>query len=104
MDIVSDLHIDQWNSGNPFMVVADFPIPWKLISNRSPILIVAGDISDDITESLSYLRKLRRYYKKIVYIDGNHEHLSVYPELLNTNEIKKYKNIEYRSVKYNQIV
>ena len=76
LDLVSDLHIDQWDSNLPNLYpcgeVKNFPFQWNGIV-KSPYLIVAGDISDDLDLSLSYLDNISKYYKKILFVDGNHE-------------------------------
>lgn len=101
-DIVSDLHIDQWNPtykiSNPCGEVKNFPLKWNSTDN---ILIVAGDISDDLERSCKYLNDLSNYYSTILFVDGNHEHVNNYPDLYTSEEIKnsidKYnkKNIKY---------
>ena len=94
-DVASDLHIDQWglNIKNkyPCGEVKNFPYEWK--DTDTKLLVVAGDISDDINVSIDYLNKVSEYYDKILFVDGNHEHVIVYPELYTTEEIDtKIKN------------
>ena len=88
-DIVSDLHIDQWDSSlnikNPCGEVLDYPFKFK--EQPSKILIIAGDISDDIDLSIKYLNEISNNYEKILFVDGNHEHVSSYPKLLSNKEI-----------------
>ena len=95
-DLSSDLHIDYWNSKystiNQIGEVKDFPIVWE---PTSQILVIAGDISDNIDNSFEYMRKLRRYYKTIIFIDGNHEHYSINPSLLDKSLFPDYKGIYY---------
>ena len=51
LDLVSDLHIDQWDSSlqnlYPCGEIKTFPFNWDKV-NHSKILVVAGDISDNI--------------------------------------------------------
>lgn len=65
LDLVSDLHIDHWGTPHQF--------DW-LHTQQSDTLVVAGDTSDSIDLSCSYLDKLCDYYKTVLVIDGNHEH------------------------------
>jgi metallophosphoesterase superfamily enzyme len=51
----------------------------KKEKDKSKILIVAGDICDDLNDSINYLDHISQYYDKVLYVDGNHEHISQYP-------------------------
>ena len=51
------------------------------LKNNSKYLIVAGDISDRLNTSLNYLDQISDYYEKILFVDGNHEHVNIYPKL-----------------------
>ena len=90
-DIVSDLHIDQWDSSlsgqYPCGKVKD--IPFNFPKSDSRILIVAGDISDNIDLSLQYLNDISNQYDKVLFVDGNHEHVSKYPLLISTEDINQ---------------
>ena len=90
LDIVSDLHIDQWDSSlnikNPCGEVSDSVYKFNKTNNR--ILVIAGDISDEIDLSVNYLNEVSEYYERVLFVDGNHEHVSVFPNLLSTEEIK----------------
>ena len=83
LDVVSDLHIDQWSDDYkpkyPCGIIKHFPLKFDNIKNE--YLIVAGDICDDLNESINYLNKISVHYKKIIFVDGNHEHVNVYPNL-----------------------
>lgn len=84
IDYVSDLHIDHWDERyRPFYPLGErknFPLNWEKMK-QSDILVIAGDISDNLFTSLEYLNQLKKLYKHIVFIDGNHEHIPVYPRL-----------------------
>ena len=105
IDIISDLHIDQWNS----KIYTKYPLgnvvdsPFKLPKSDARVLIIAGDIADDIDESMKYLNKLSKTnnYDKILFIDGNHEHVNSYPMLFDVDEIyKKIKSLKNNKVTY----
>ena len=82
LDLVSDLHIDQWDSKLPNLYpcgeIKTFPLSWDIV-NHSKILVVAGDISDKLDLSLEYLDKISKNYEKVLFVDGNHEHSLKYP-------------------------
>ena len=96
--IVSDLHIDNWDTNlvNKYACGKrdDKPIKWEY--NENIILVIAGDISDNFDLSIDYLNNISKYYKKIIFIDGNHEHVMEYPRLIPRYEmvykLKKLNN------------
>lgn len=100
-DYVSDLHIDHWDkrftTKTQYGEAKDYPIDWS--KANSEILIIAGDISDDINVSIKYIKEIKKYYKKILFVDGNHEHYCVKPNLLDsikfTKAIKKIKDVYF---------
>ena len=102
LEIVSDLHIDQWdpkfNISNPCGEVKNSPLKWNLSDN---ILVIAGDISDDLDRTCKYLNELSNYYSTILFVDGNHEHVNHYPCLYSNEEIlKKINDYGNENVKY----
>jgi hypothetical protein len=88
LDIVSDLHIDQWNSSymNQFPCGKISHYPYK-INSQSNMLVVAGDVSDDLNLTMNYLDNLLSMYRYILFVDGNHEHVHRYPDLYTHDEI-----------------
>lgn len=88
IDIISDLHVDHWDkdykSKFPCCKTAHSPYYLCKEGNKEDILIIAGDISDDFNMSIEYLKDQLRSntkYSKVLFVDGNHEHCSSYPEL-----------------------
>ena len=59
IDLVSDLHLEHWDPKikSPFVIgkVTNYPINLDKEKNKSKILIVAGDICDDLNQSIDYL-------------------------------------------------
>ncbi len=92
MDIISDLHIDHWDVtiGVKYPCGSRIHHPFK-ITPQSDILIVAGDISDDLELSLKYLDEVSKHYKKVLFVDGNHEHVNIYPELYSIDQWRSYR-------------
>ena len=93
-DIISDLHIDHWSenykSNYPHGHILNNP--FELSNTTSDYLIVAGDVADDLNSTLDYLNKASKYYKKILFVDGNHEHVNKYPDLYSTKYINSLIN------------
>ena len=91
IDIVSDLHIDQWNTDldNKYPCGQRSNYPYDFDNKKANILVVAGDTSDNINLSLDYLEQVSEKYDKILFIDGNHEHVHKYPNLYKTSEINE---------------
>lgn len=91
IDLISDLHIDHWDPKikSSFAVgkVKNYPFDLKKEQEKSKILVVAGDICDDLNQAIEYIDHVSQYYEKVLYVDGNHEHISQYPELYSTNYI-----------------
>ena len=90
IDIVSDLHIDQWSTNYknkyPCGEVKNFPLKFENV--QSQYLIVAGDVCDNLNESIKYLNEISIHYEKILFVDGNHEHVHKYPYLYQKKYIK----------------
>jgi len=89
IDLVSDLHIDQWSQMTnkyPCGPIKNAPMKWET-PDRPSILIVAGDISDNLKISLDYLDSISMYYDHVLFVDGNHEHVYEYPNLLEHQDI-----------------
>ena len=65
IDIISDLHIDQWdNSLNnlyPCGIIKNYPFEFP--QSESKILIIAGDIADDLDLAIEYLDMI--FYKPL---------------------------------------
>lgn len=97
-ELISDIHIDHWDNNYkakyPCCKTKNHPLIYE--DKKDKILIVAGDICDDIEISINYLDEISKYYKKILFVDGNHEHTTKYPYLNSVEYIdslvKKKKN------------
>lgn len=103
IDIVSDLHIDHWslkyNKKYPFGTRKEYPFHFNPNLNSS-LLVIAGDICDDIKESVNFLHYASHFYDKVLFVDGNHEHTHKYPELystLNISNLIDNKKVVYLS-------
>lgn len=70
VDIASDLHVDRWPG----------TIDWSK-NKKSDIIIVAGDISDDINDTVKVVNKLTDIYEHVLFIEGNHEYQKYFPDL-----------------------
>lgn len=66
IDICSDLHINthsDWKYQN-----------WLNPSSRGQVLIIAGDVSNNLGDLESFFISATNRYEIVVYVDGNHEH------------------------------
>ena len=86
-DIVSDLHVDYWKDTN-------FIYNWKCHKNAD-IVIIAGDIADDVNLVIQELHNACDVYKKVLYVDGNHESTQYYNDLSIANTIIQ-NNLKHR--------
>ena len=96
IDIISDLHQDYWDMRYN-IVDRQYHAPFTL--NPTPetdILIVTGDVSNNITLTLEYLKYWKRKYKFVLFVDGVKEHTQkLYSVTEIANEMKRpmYKGI-----------
>ena len=79
-DLVSDVHIDYWDIRLPLKYPCGSRkhAPCQL-TPMSDILVVAGDVSDDITLTCEWLQK--QSYNTILFVEGNHEHIEYYEHM-----------------------
>lgn len=93
IDLVSDLHIDHWDSTKKTKYTIgknrNFPSNFEYSTDKSNILVIAGDICDNIEESINFLDYISQYYDIVLFVDGNHEHSYNYPDLYSTEYINK---------------
>jgi len=96
IDIISDLHQDYWDMR--YNLIKDqYHAPFTI--NPTPgtdILIVTGDVSNDMTLTLEYLKYWKRKYKFVLFVDGAKEHtqkLHSVKEIANEMEKPIYNGI-----------
>lgn len=66
-DLASDLHINHYA-----------PFRWDNVTpSEADILIIAGDMSEDLEETADFLFDAKKYYKNVCYVDGNHDHYQI---------------------------
>ena len=97
IDFVSDLHIEMWdpqyNIKHPCGERSNNPLDINIFKNSdSKILIVAGDTSDSLELSIKKLDEIGKYYEKVLFIDGNHEHVNKIPNMYSQYEIEELTN------------
>ena len=103
IDLCSDLHIDQWDTNifNKYPNGHKKDFPFKFSNNTgAKYLIIAGDISDNLNNSINYLNDVTERYDKVLLVDGNHEHVNKYPKLYTT----KYINERIQELNNDKIV
>ena len=96
IDLISDLHNEHWDKSIPYKPWDEkdttIHAPFKLNVINAEILVVAGDITDNIDDSIIYLNTLSKHYKYVLFVDGNHEHYNYYPKLYSDDDINsKFK-------------
>lgn len=92
IDICSDLHVDRHHSATkPLILPGDGPSHWPVghVGDRdkyfhfdfewyrtagSNVLIIAGDISDHLSDVQDVVTHAAKFYEHVVIVDGNHEH------------------------------
>lgn len=93
-DLASDLHVD--------FDIND--IDWaSKKTHDSDIIIIAGDVSNTVEQTVDELRRISDHYKHVIFVDGNHEHYGnqLGQKTINDTEnelldkLSKYQNIAY---------
>lgn len=74
VDICSDTHADCQQMCKEKSLNRNEWQKWK--NNGSNILLIAGDISNNVNYTLRYLEHISKNYDRVLYVDGNHEHYS----------------------------
>lgn len=69
-DVISDLHFTH-HIKNTDKKIERFII--DKINPRSEYIIIAGDIANSIYDILSFFKVLKRFYKRIIFVFGNHD-------------------------------
>lgn len=89
-DLVSDLHNNFWPS--------NARINWEGIGT-SLIAVVLGDINIDSEDTYKTIVEISKYYKYVIFVDGNHEHNNECGFQEHNNQLRaqlsKYQNIAY---------
>ena len=88
-DLISDLNIESWP--------VDQQVQWQGIGT-SLVAVVLGNTSASLNKSYQTLLEISKYYRHVVFVEGDIEHDS--NEINDTREIikeklKKYQNITY---------
>lgn len=87
-DLISDLHNDTWSQNDK--------INWEGLGT-SLVAVVLGDVSNNIDDTYETVVDISKYYKYVVYVDGNNEHngqLNIQERTyLLKNKLSKYHNI-----------
>lgn len=94
IDICSDLHVDKHHGVTRLLTMpGEGPSHWPVghVGERdkyfhfdfqwyrnpgSEVLVIAGDVSNNIEDTYSVLEHACKFYDNVVFVDGNHEHYS----------------------------
>ena len=75
IDYVSDLHLTHYISKKESITKIDKLVQDKIsMQVKGDILVVAGDIDEDINRVSELLYSCSKYYKKVIFVLGNHEY------------------------------
>ena len=75
IDYVSDLHLTRYISKNESITKIDKLVQDKIsMQVKGDILVVAGDIDEDINRVSELLYSCSKYYKKVIFVLVNHEY------------------------------
>lgn len=86
-DLISDLHL------------VDHDFDW-FNTATSPVCVVAGDVTDDQSILVAFLKHLSGCYQQVLYIDGNSEHKHSLLDIDQSYRILKHKISNIRHVQY----
>lgn len=67
--IISDLHLDQWETKGLRPSFLDYTNP-----DNADVLIIAGDLHSTIDKTRELAELFLQHYDKVLFTDGNHEH------------------------------
>lgn len=93
IDYVSDLHLTHYISKNESITKIDKLVQDKIsMQVKGNILVVAGDIDEDINRVSELLYSCSKYYKKVIFVLGNHEYYIPVIKYIYTDPMaKEYK-------------
>ena len=72
-DLISDMHTEFWLAPYKLGKSNNFYYDWQ-DEQQSEIIVVAGDCSNSPTTTALILKEARKYYRTVIFTDGNHEH------------------------------
>lgn len=81
---ISDLHIEFRRDGGR-AILAELP--------DADVLVVAGDLGVDATNTAAWLYQAARHYEDVVYVLGNHEHYRSVDELRAAIDLARLFNV-----------
>ena len=93
IDYVSDLHLTHYISKNESITKIDKLVQDKIsMQVKGDILVVAGDIDEDINRVSELLYSCSKYYKKVIFVLGNHEYYIPVIKYIYTDPMAKEYN------------
>lgn len=93
IDYVSDLHLTHYISKNESITKIDKLVQDKIsMQVKGDILVVAGDIDEDINRVSELLYSCSKYYKKVIFVLGNHEYYIPVIKYIYTDSMAKEYN------------
>jgi predicted phosphodiesterase len=90
-DLGSDLHHCTWKHHINWL--------WEK-SNDSSTLVIAGDLDNGPSGALAVVRNAAKFYERVIWVDGNHEHYSAHRPVLETEQLFMAKSNAMGNVVY----
>jgi len=91
VDIASDIYLDSWISQKS--EVSDFVKRILPENKNSEILILAGNVNSSLVTIEPFLLELKKYYKYIFYVHGNHE-MCMFEDDISIYDNNSFKKID----------
>ena len=93
IDYVSDLHLTHYISKKESITKIDKLVQDKIsMQVKGDILVIAGDIDEDINRVSELLYSCSKYYKKVIFVLGNHEYYIPVIKYIYTDPMAKEYN------------
>ena len=73
-------------------------------NDEDAVLVVAGDVSDNMDTTIQYISSLTTFYNEVLFIDGNHESCVSYPDLLSDTDISSKARTTHNATRLVDIV
>jgi Predicted phosphohydrolases len=101
-DLISDIHLDFWiskfrNSNEPVEEIIEKFVELILPNEISDVLVIAGDLGHHNEQNYKFLTQLKKYYKFIIIVPGNHDYYlinSTAKYKYNTNSTNRWKEMK----------
>ncbi|RUS41955.1 metallophosphoesterase [Cohnella sp. AR92] len=106
-DLISDIHLDFWVENTSNHLKQDKKLNAFIIDilpeDPSNTLVIAGDLGHYNIQNIKLLEKLRKHYKNIVLVPGNHDYYLISKSLKNKYKYNSLNRLNEMKLMTNQI-